>query len=89
MSHQSSEASTHIIRASEIGQWTYCQRAWWLARQGYDNRNQAALQAGIADHARHGHSVASAQRTRSLAFILMILGVLALMVSLLAAFQSP
>lgn len=29
-----------IISASEIGQWTYCNRAWFLARAGEVNTIQ-------------------------------------------------
>ena len=79
------ERST-VIRASEIGQWAYCQRAWWLARQGHENRNVAALQAGIQAHTAHGQNVAAAQRSRILAFALLLIGMLVLAVTLLLAF---
>jgi hypothetical protein len=42
-----------IISASEIGQWTYCNRAWYLARTGETNRNTHAMARGEAQHQQH------------------------------------
>jgi hypothetical protein len=77
-------SSPRLIRASEIGQWAYCQRAWWLARQGHPNRNTAYLEAGTIAHAVHGRRVAASHRSRILAIVLLALG----LVLLLAAFAS-
>jgi hypothetical protein len=66
-----------IIRASEIGQFVFCQRAWWLgAVQGYRPVNDAALAAGTQAHARHGRSVAAAQRWQQVGYVLLALGAL-------------
>ena len=66
-----------IIRASEIGQFVFCQRAWWLgAVQGYRPVNDAALAAGTQAHARHGRSVAASQRWQQVGYILLVLGAL-------------
>jgi len=72
-----------VIRASEIGQWVYCHRAWWLARQGFENENVAALRSGQAEHARHNQRVTRALRLRLLACVLFALGILLLLSSLL------
>jgi hypothetical protein len=61
------------IRASEIGSFLYCQRAWWYARQGYDSENQGSLEAGRALHERHGQKVMLAGCLNILAYALLLL----------------
>ena len=47
-----------LVRASDIGQWTFCHRAWWLAQvKGLPHSNQAALDYGNAAHLAHGRAV--------------------------------
>jgi hypothetical protein len=68
-----------IVRASEIAQYAYCARAWWLGQvKGYRSANVAALQRGTAQHRAHGRVVVRYHRLRWLA-----LGLLALAVALL------
>ncbi len=67
-----------VIRASEVGQYVYCARAWWLGRvRGYRSINVAALEAGRAAHRRHGRAVARHHRLRRLAYVLLALAVVA------------
>ncbi len=48
-----------LIRASEIGEYVYCHRAWWLrVVEGRVPDNQARLRAGTAAHRRHGRGIA-------------------------------
>lgn len=69
-----------MIRASELGEYVYCARAWWLRRvQGVPSRNTAALSAGQQAHDRHGRSVAVAQTQRRLALLLAALAALLLL----------
>ncbi len=52
-----------VLRASEVGRYTYCARAWWLQRvMGIEPRNLAALQRGTEAHAAHGRGVERASR---------------------------
>ncbi len=68
-----------VIRASEIGEYVYCARAWWLRRvQGVESHNQAA-------HQRHGQSVAAYQTQRRLALLLAVLALLLLLAGLALA----
>lgn len=61
-----------VVRASEVGQYVYCARSWWLARvQGVQSGNTEALRAGTAAHDRHGRTVAAAQTQRRLAGVLL------------------
>ncbi len=71
------------IRVSEIGRWTYCRRAWWLAYRGHAPRNRAALAAGKAAHADHGRQIATSLRLERLAVILGGLGFVLLLATLL------
>jgi CRISPR/Cas system-associated exonuclease Cas4 (RecB family) len=72
------------IRASEIGAYLYCQRAWWYQRQGYQNENQEALAGGTEIHRRHGRSVLVSSTLRLIAYILLFLGLASLLVYLLS-----
>ncbi len=62
-----------IIRASEIGSYLYCQRAWWYQRQGYESENLAELEGGIELHERHGRVLLTSNCLRVLAYGLLLL----------------
>ena len=49
-----------VIRASEIGSYLYCKRAWWYRKQGVESENQAEMAAGTQLHLRHGRKVMAA-----------------------------
>ncbi len=60
-----------MIRASEIGEYIYCHRAWWLGRvQGVENANRAQLDAGVVRHRAHGQLVQRADQLRRAALML-------------------
>jgi len=53
-----------LIRASEIGDWCFCRRAWYLANR---NTQPSILQierrqAGTAYHERHGRAIVQTRR---------------------------
>jgi len=76
----SNQSEAPVIRASELGEYRYCARAWWLRRvQGVASRNQAALSSGQQAHDRHGAAVAAWQRQRRLALLLALLAALTLL----------
>ena len=41
------------VRASEIGSFIYCQRAWWYQRRGFEPINRSELAAGSEFHSGH------------------------------------
>ena len=45
------------VRASELGSFNYCQRAWWYQQQGMPSENQAAMDAGSHEHREHNRGV--------------------------------
>jgi CRISPR/Cas system-associated exonuclease Cas4 (RecB family) len=67
------------IRASEIGEFLYCQRAWWLRRElGVHSQNVRELEAGRHYHEAHGRLVDRARYGRQAAIAL--LGLVALII---------
>jgi hypothetical protein len=67
-----------IIRASDIGTYLYCRRAWWYKKQGVQSVNQAELAAGTQIHARHGRQVLASGITRTIALILLMIALVLL-----------
>jgi CRISPR/Cas system-associated exonuclease Cas4 (RecB family) len=53
------------IRASGMGEYVFCARAWWLRQTGHEpTRGGAAREAGRLWHEGHGRRVASERRLR-------------------------
>lgn len=65
-----------IIRASEINQYVYCAKAWWLgAIEGVEPTNVRELEAGSLMHAQHGQVVRIAGWAQRAAIGLMLIGI--------------
>ncbi len=62
------------VRASDIGSYLYCRRAWWYRLNGQESINQAEMAAGTDLHRKHGRRVLEAGLMRSLGFILLLAG---------------
>jgi CRISPR/Cas system-associated exonuclease Cas4 (RecB family) len=60
------------IRASDIGTYLYCHRAWWYRLRGVTSQNTAELSAGTALHRSHGQKVFMAGALRTLALVLLL-----------------
>ena len=53
-----SERYDQVIRASEIGRYAYCARAWWLGSvRGLPSSRGREMATGEAAHHRHGLGV--------------------------------
>jgi hypothetical protein len=54
------------IRASELGDYVYCRRSWFLSAQGVnpDLKQMRKRDAGVEYHQRHGEQVNSAHNLR-------------------------
>ena len=73
-----------VVRASEIAQYAFCARAWWLGRvRGYRSSNVAAMRQGEAGHRAHGQIVVGYHLLRRLAVGLLVLAGLLLIAWLL------
>ena len=67
-----------LIRASVIGQYVFCQRAWWLARVlDVPSTNVGEMNAGTRVHRQHGRRVIWAARARQVGIILLVAALLA------------
>jgi CRISPR/Cas system-associated exonuclease Cas4 (RecB family) len=60
------------IRASEIGSFLFCQRAWWYRSQGIEPVNQDELLAGSALHRQHGRRILAADLLRALGLLVLL-----------------
>lgn len=66
-----------LVRASDIGLWAYCHRAWWLAKvKGAAHANPEWLEAGAASHLRHGARMARADTLMRIGRVLIALALL-------------
>jgi CRISPR/Cas system-associated exonuclease Cas4 (RecB family) len=76
-----------VIRASEIGEYSYCSRAWWYKHvvkvEPPDIEYNGRLMAGTKAHARHARTVATATTFRAIGILLAALGLLMLGLTLL------
>lgn len=76
------------IRASEIGSFLYCRRAWWYQTQGVENINRTEMAGGSAFHAGHGRSVMAADLMKIGAALLLLAGLVLLAVYLTSVWVS-
>lgn len=67
-----------VIRASEIGNYLYCHRAWRYRKLGVESENQTELAAGTELHRRHGRKTLSALLLRTVGMVLLLAAILML-----------
>ncbi|MGI8588820.1 MAG: hypothetical protein ACR2M0_14210 [Chloroflexia bacterium] len=81
-------AKGYIVRASELGRWAYCRRAWWLryvAQVEPPPSGQARLDEGQIRHAEHGRGIERAGTLRRFALACLLLAALIGLLCLLVA----
>ena len=65
-----------VIRASEIGEYVFCRRAWWYHYiVGLASSNQDKMQAGTTKHVEHGQQVQRADMLKRAAFVLLAVAI--------------
>ena len=87
MSDQQKPQGVRVIRASEIGEYNYCSRAWWykhVAKLAPGGEVPARLEAGSEAHKRHGRAVVLSARLRIMGAALLIIGLVVLALAILA-----
>jgi len=68
------ERRDRVIRASEIGRYVYCARAWWLGSvQGWPSARWRDMAQGTRAHQRHGRRVRAAVWMARLGYALLAL----------------
>jgi CRISPR/Cas system-associated exonuclease Cas4 (RecB family) len=61
-----------IIRASEIGSYLYCQRAWWYQLNDYQPENTPELEEGKHIHEQHSRGVWISRGLSAIASVLIV-----------------
>jgi hypothetical protein len=73
-----------VIRASELGQYAFCAKAWWLGSiEGVPNANVREMDAGTSMHERHGQAVQLSAWLSRAGMICLLLGLLTLVLFVL------
>lgn len=73
-----------LVRASDIGLWAYCHRAWWLAQvKGAAHENPQILSRGADAHTVHGARALRAQQIQRIGLWLLLIAVAVLATALL------
>ncbi len=81
--------NARLVRASEIGEYVFCRRAWWLHHvQGLESAHRAQREAGIAQHIEHGRQVQRAETMRRAAVFFIVLALVFAMLFVLALLAS-
>jgi hypothetical protein len=73
---------TRLIRASEIGAFAFCERAWGYAARGEPSERQPEIEAGQHYHARRLHHVTWSRMIRRIGIACLIMAAAALAIVL-------
>jgi hypothetical protein len=62
------------VAASELGDWAYCERAWWFARRRVSTLAAPALERGAAQHDTVARVARQVERRQRLSVVLLLAG---------------
>jgi hypothetical protein len=69
------KSESNLLRASEIGNYAYCARSWWLSRvRGLPSAHLERMMVGEEKHRSHGRAVVASNRLERLAYLLLLVG---------------
>lgn len=68
------------IRASEIGTYLYCQRAWYYQKRGEPSDNAGEMVTGSEIHYQHGETTMRLGCVQALAYGVMLVGMVLLVI---------
>lgn len=77
-----------VVKASELGVYLYCHRAWSYQRRGMVSQNQAAMDQGTVYHRKHGGKVMLSGMLRGLAVLLLVLAAVILVILVVGWIQG-
>lgn len=69
-----------IIRASEVGTYRFCKRAWWYQLQGYEPENKTELAGGSEIHEKHARGVQAASCIEAVAYTFLLLAIVSVVI---------
>jgi CRISPR/Cas system-associated exonuclease Cas4 (RecB family) len=72
----------NIVTASEIGEYVYCQRAWWLRLNGYLEGSAHAMDIGTKKHNNLFNSLGLLPLKKIIAISLIVLGLIIFSITL-------
>ena len=73
-----------FVTASEISEYLYCKRGWWLRKHSLLENNPQMLQ-GISEHNKLLTKVTLQRPIRRLAILLLLLGILGILLLILTS----
>jgi hypothetical protein len=65
-----------VIKASELGTYLFCHRAWWYAQKGFTPLNLDELEGGKVLHERHGKRVQSITWLRITSYVFLFISII-------------
>ncbi|NJD58015.1 MAG: hypothetical protein C3F13_05780 [Anaerolineales bacterium] len=74
-----------IIRASEIGTYVFCNRAWWYQSSGYEPENKTELAGGLQIHAKHSRAFMFSSCLQASAYLVLLVALISVVIWLIQA----